>query len=201
MSCHTEKGRQSGGKTPEALIAVVAEGDPEAEVALFRQHWQSAVPNAEFVGLAIGAPGTGAPDDLVTRLAAFAAARSLSPSRAILLGRGNAVRAALDLLLSGHVRAGGLLAVDIPLWELPASGPHCRTIIRLLQHRSAADPHYQLFFDLLDEIRRRTLDLRYLLLADPDERTNGAMLRAAGSYLVELVASVSHPPQIPEQAP
>jgi hypothetical protein len=203
MSRNLQSGRQPRGKTPEALVVVVAADDVEAEAALFREKWQSAVPKAEFFGLRIAESDSGLPKkrNLASRLAEVVAARSLSQSRTILLGQGNAVRTALDLELSGHARTGGVLAFDIALWELPSAGPHCRTIVRLLQHRSATDPSYRRFVDLLDEIRRRTLDLRYLLLTAPDERTKGAAFRAGVNYLAELVANVSNPQETREQAP
>ena len=183
---------------PEALIAVVAARHEGQEAAAFRGTWQQAVPGAEFTGIAFDAANS---SDFADRLAEAARQRTLSPRRTILLGRGSAGRAALDLLLTGRIRAAGMLTIDIDVRPPLGPYPPSDAIVRMVQHQRSDDPGCALYFALVEEVRRTTSDVRYILLQHASATTAEATFRAGAGYLVELVAHASRLPQNPETSP
>jgi hypothetical protein len=111
--------------------------------------------------------------------------KHIAAHQLILLGRGIAMRRALELVLQGALVCAGILAIDIPCTPLPFRIVPTAAAIRLVVPRggSASD-------DLVRALQAADLDERVIALNPMGRGDARAAARAAETFVLELVATV-----------
>jgi hypothetical protein len=183
-------GREDEGAPVDALIVILFGQGHRAEAEEFARHWTPAVPRGAFAGLEI---------DLTARRIDLVALRALIDEAAeehdlegwqiVLLGAGRAGRLAIDLAMLGVVPGAAVIALDIPLESTPTNLAPIPASVRMVQHSTPDDPDGERFHAVVDALQRRQVNVRSMLLPDLGVATQRATRRAAGAFLVELVAN------------
>ena len=176
----------------DALIIILFDEGRRAEAEELVRQWSPAVPRGAFAGLELDL--TAARMDLVglrVRLAEAADQHGLQTRQIVLLGAGQAGRVAIDLALLGVVPGAAVITLDIPLESAPAALAPVPASVRMVQHNSPDDPQGERFRAIVDALQRRQINIRSMLLPDLETASQRATLRAAGAFLVELVANAS----------
>jgi hypothetical protein len=178
----------SGGA--DALIVILFGQGKKADAEELARQWGPAVPCAVFVGLEL---------DLNARRMDLVALRALlsdvldrqgqQGGQVILLGSGRAGRVAIELALLGVVPGASVITLDIPLEPVPTALTPAPGLVRMVQSGTPDDPKGERFKAVVDTLQRRQIDIHSMLLPDFEPATQRAALRAAGSFLVELVAN------------
>jgi predicted esterase len=191
--CLHDLGSGHAAGLPDALIVILfAARDGAAEPLGFARHWQPTVPQAAFVGVELdaAAPRTGLA--ALRRAAAEAArARSIHPSQIILFGTGAAGRLAVDGVLQQTIPAAGVIGLDIPLASAPSHLRPTATMVRLVQHTADDDPQATRVHALIAAMQRNGIDVRSMILPHGAPGSPSVVMRAGGTFLVELVAKAS----------
>jgi hypothetical protein len=182
----------NGAAAADALIVILFGRDQAAEAEDLARQWGPAVPRSAFAGLEL---------DLNTRrvdlvglralLADAADRHGLQTQQIVLLGAGRAGQLAIDMALLGVVPGAAVITLDIPLESAPATLAPTPASVRMVQHSTPDDPGGERFHAVVDALQRRQVNIRSMLLPDLAAATQRATLRAAGAFLVELVASAS----------
>lgn len=107
----------------------------------------------------------------------------------ILLGAGRAGRVAIELAMLGVVPGASVITIDIPLDCAPTTLTPAPAFVRMVQSRTRDDPKGESFKAVVETLQRRQIDIHSMLLPDLEEASQRACLRAAGAFLVELVAN------------
>jgi hypothetical protein len=185
-------GHEEVGAPVDALIVILFGEGERAEVAEFTRQWAPAVPRGAFAGLEI---------DLAARRIDLASLRALIDEAAdehalqerqiVLLGAGRAGRLAIDLAMLGVVPGAAVIALDIPLESAPTALAPSPASVRMVQHSTPDDPRGERFHAVVDALQRRQVNVRSMLLPNLGAATERATRRAAGAFLVELVANAS----------
>ena len=185
-------GRDDEGAPVDALIVIVFGEGERAEVVEFTRQWAPAVPRGTFAGLEldltarrIDLPGVRALIDEA------ADEHALQEQQIVLLGAGRAGRLAIDLAMLGVVPGAAGIAVDSPLESTPTTLAPGPASVRMVQHSTTDDPGAERFHAVVDALQRRQVNVRTMLLPDLGAATQRAARRAAGAFLVELVANAS----------
>lgn len=183
-------GRADEGASVDALIVILFGEGELAEVEAFTRQWAPAVPRGAFIGLEL---------DLAARRINLADLRALIDKAAdthalqerqiVLLGAGRAGRLAIDLAMLGAVPGAAVIALDIPLEATPTNLVPIPASVRMVQHSTPDDPNGERFHAVVDALQRRQVNVRSMLLPDLGAATERATRRAAGAFLVELVAN------------
>ena len=178
--------------SPDALIIILFGEGQMAEAEDLGQQWGPAVPRGAFAGLEL---------DLTMRrmdavrlrdlLTGAAESHGLHSQQIVLLGAGHAGQVAIDLALLGVVPGAAVITLNIPLEATAATLAPAPAAVRMVQHSSADDPSGERFHAVVDALQRRQVNIRSMLLPDLEAATERATRRAAGAFLVELVANAS----------
>jgi hypothetical protein len=187
-----ELGAGADSRPPDALIVILFEPDLRAQAEEFARQWAPGVPHGAFAGLELDL--TARRIDLValrTLLAEAAEARGLQTQQIVLLGAGLAGRLAIDLVLLGAVPGAAVITLDIPLEAAPATLASVPASVRMVQNSTPDDPQGERFRAIVDALQSRRINIRSMLLPDLEAARQRATLRAAGAFLVELVANAS----------
>jgi hypothetical protein len=113
----------------------------------------------------------------------------MRPAQLVILGRGRSGRLALDRVLDGSLRCAGTVLLDIPLGAPDAEIGGTFAAIRLVHHaRDGSGPGGAA---LIETIHRKGIDLRSITLPALAHDREQTLTRAAGTFLVELVARAS----------
>jgi hypothetical protein len=176
----------------DALIIILFGEGRRAEAEELAWQWGPAVPCGAFAGLELDLTTTRI--DLVGLrfcLAEAADQQGLQTRQIVLLGAGQAGRLAIDLALLGVAPGAAVITVDIPLESAPATLAPVPASVRMVQRSSPDDPQGERFRAIVDALQHRQVNIRSMLLPDLEAATQRATLRAAGAFLVELVANAS----------
>ena len=183
-------GREEEGAPVDALVVILHGEGQLAEVEEFTRQWAPAAPRGAFAGLEL---------DLAARRIDLVSVRGVIDEAAdqhdlqgwqiILLGAGRAGRLAIDMAMLGVVPGAAVIALDIPLESTPTNLAPIPASVRMVQHSTSDDPDGERFHAVVDALQRRHVNVRSMLLPDLGVVTQRASRRAAGAFLVELVAS------------
>jgi hypothetical protein len=187
-----ELSRTDHGAPADALIILLFAQGQAAEAQDLAAQWAPSVPRSVFAGLELDL--TARRPDLVGLRAVIAEAadrHGLQSQQIVLLGAGRAGRLAIDLALLGVVPGAAVITLDIPLESAPTTLPPAPASVRMVQHSTADDPQGERFRAVVEALQRWQVDVRSMLLPDLEAATQRAKLRAAGAFLVELVANAS----------
>ena len=182
----------NSGAPADALIVILFGQGQEADAEALAAQWSPAVPRGAFAGLELDL--TTARVDLVAvrvLLAEAADQHGLQTQQIVLLGAGRAGRLAIDLALLGVVPGAAVITLDIPLESAPTTLAPATAAVRMVQRSSPDDPRGERFHAVVEALQRRQVNIRSMLLPDLEAATHRATLRAAGAFLVELVANAS----------
>ena len=183
-------GGEEDGSPVDALIVMLYDKGQRAEVEELTQQWAPAVPRGAFAGLELDLALRRI--DLVSVRAIIdeaAEERDLQAWQIVLLGAGRAGRLAIDLAMLGVVPGAAVIALDIPLESTPSNLAPTPGSVRMVQHSTPDDPDGARFHAVVDALQRRRVNVRSMLLPDLGVATQRATRRAAGAFLVELVAA------------
>jgi hypothetical protein len=151
--------------------------------------WQPTVPGAAFVGVEID-DRTRADDLEELRVANGAAGlRTLGDPPLIFVGTGEIGRQALDWVLQGDIAPAGVIGIDVAIDLAPLRIVCTTTMVRLVQHCSADDPHAARIQTVTEAIRRQQIDVRCMVLPNGARTSADVTIRAGGAFLAELVAN------------
>jgi hypothetical protein len=178
----------SGGA--DATIVILFGHGERAEAEDLARQWAPAVPSGVFVGLEL---------DLNARRMDLVALRTLfsealdrqghQGGQVILLGAGRAGRVAIELVLLGVVPGASVITLDIPLDAGPTTLTPAPGFVRMVQCGTPDDPRGERFKAVVETLQRRQIDIHSMRLPDLEPTTHRAAVRAAGAFLVELVAN------------
>jgi hypothetical protein len=183
-------GREDVGPPVDAMIVILYSADQRAEVEELARHWAPAVPRGAFAGLEL---------DLTARRVDLASLRALIDEAAdelglegrqvVLIGAGRAGRLAIDLSMLGVAPGAAVIALDIPLDAVPTSLAPTPSSVRMIQQSTPDDPGGERFHAVVGALQGRGVNVRSMLLPELGAVAQRAARRAAGAYLVELVAN------------
>ncbi|MBR1222449.1 hypothetical protein JQ557_30920 [Bradyrhizobium sp. U87765 SZCCT0131] len=178
-------------RSRKVVVAVVTAG-AAAELTL----WRQISPAVGWVRIDVReAPQPDGRAWLARRLTDLLGLRQLHASRLVLLGQGEAGRLALDLVLSGALSCVGVMGVDVSCASPPGLLQPTMARIRLISHADDAEAAGSL--RLVDALRRADIDIRVMRLPSRAGDAVETMVRAASSFLFELIAIASA--QVTEQ--
>jgi hypothetical protein len=183
-------GRDENGASLDALVVILFGEGQQAEAEAFTRQWAPAVPRGAFVGLELDLNARRT--DLVGLRALIdeaAEAHGLQGWQIVLLGAGPAGRLAIDLAMLGVAPGAAVIALDIPLESTPTNLTPLPASVRMVQRSTPEDPDGERFHAVVDALQRRRVNVRSMLLPDLGAATQRAGQRAAGAFLVELVAN------------
>jgi hypothetical protein len=174
----------------QALVAVFIDSAQSlADARNDEAHWRLTNPLADWVSIDVR--------EMPKLSDAFWLQRKLSEpldrshmhfGQLVLLGRGDAGRLALDLVLNGALSCAGIVGIDIPCAPLRTTIAHTSASVRLVLHKGSVNRPDGL--RLINGLRRQDVDTRVMML--PSVVGPGgaeATARAAGTFLFELVAN------------
>jgi hypothetical protein len=180
------------GALVDALIIILFEAGRRTEAEELARQWGPAVPRGAFAGLELDLATTRI--DLIglrVRLAKAADQHGLQTRQIVLLGAGQAGRMAIDLALLGVAPGAAVITLDIPLESAPTTLAPIPASVRMVQNSTPDDPQGERFRAIVEALQRRQINIRSMLLPDLEAARQRATLRAAGAFLVELVANAS----------
>jgi len=146
-------------------------------------HWRRLTPLATWAHLNLR---SGDRAEILGAIDAVREQQGVPERQLILLGEGIAARGVLELVLQGALACAGLLAIGVSCDALSFPIAPTATAIRLVvspQTRAAPDA-------LIDALRAADIDERIIKL-DPAVG-NDALIAAAETFVLELVATVGH---------
>jgi hypothetical protein len=176
----------------DALIVILFARGKLAEAEDLARQWGPSVPRGAFAGLELDLTTTRV--DLIglrVRLAEAADQLGLQTRQVVLVGAGQAGRMAIDMALLGVAPGAGVITLDIPLESAPTNLAPIPASVRMVQTSTPDDPQGERFRAIVEALQRRQINIRSMLLPDLEAARQRATLRAAGAFLVELVASAS----------
>jgi hypothetical protein len=178
----------SGGA--DAMIVILFGRGERADAEDLARQWAPAVPCGVFVGLELDLNARRM--DLVALRALFSEAldrQGHHGGQVILLGAGRAGRVAIELALLGVVPGASVITLDIPLDVGPTTLTPAPGFVRMVQCGTQDDPKGERFKAVVETLQRRQIDIHSMRLPDLEPASQRAALRAAGAFLVELVAN------------
>jgi hypothetical protein len=188
--------------SPDALIIILFEPGGHSQARDFATQWAPRVPRGVFTGLEIAqdARRMGLAS-LRAVLSEAAASHGLLSRQVVLLGAGRAGRLAIDFVLQGVVAGAAAIALDIPLDATPGLRFLSPGFVRLVQHTAEEDPRGERFHAVVDALHRRQIDVRSMVLPRSPTPDPTVTDRAAGTFLMELVAKAGRVGRIGEPWP
>jgi hypothetical protein len=172
----------------QALVAVfIDSAESLAGPRNDQAHWQLTNPLADWVSIDVReTPKLSDAFWLQRKLSEPLDRRHMQFGQLVLLGRGDAGRLALDLVLEGALSCAGVVGIDIPCAPLRTTIAHTTASVRLVLHNGEVSRPDSI--RLINSLRREDVDTRVMVL--PSVGTGGAeaTARAAGTFLFELVA-------------
>jgi hypothetical protein len=111
----------------------------------------------------------------------------MAPRQLILLGEGPVARRALEFVLRGVLRCGGIVAIDVSCGALPFRILPTVTAIRLVVHDDGSQRSPD---SLIGALRAADLDARIINLGTAAGCAGGAAASAAETFVLELVATI-----------
>lgn len=180
----------AGSGPADALVVILFDEGKKADAQELTRQWGPAVPHGVFVGLEVDLNARRM-DLVVLRalLGDMLDRHGLQSGQVILLGARQAGRVAIELALLGVVPGASVITIDIPLDSAPTPLTPAPAFVRMVQCSSADDPKGESFKAVVETLQRRQIDIHSMLLPDLEAATQRAALRAAGAFLVELVAN------------
>jgi hypothetical protein len=180
--------RGAGRSPTQALVAVfIDSAEPLADPRNDQAHWRLTNPLADWVSIDVReTPKLSDAFWLQRKLSEPLDRRHMQFGQLVLLGRGDAGRLALDLVLEGALSCAGVVGIDIPCAPLRTTIAHTTASVRLVLHKGEVSRTDSI--RLINSLRREDVDTRVMML--PSVGTGGAesTARAAGTFLFELVA-------------
>lgn len=183
--------RPTSGSRAQALVAVLT-GDPDGEPAkpLDLARWKSVNPLADWIRIDMReAPPSSNGAWLRGQLSELLDRRHMQPAQMVLLGRRNAGRAALNLVLDGSLTCAGIVGVDIPCAAPRGTIAPMTAGIRLVLHEGKVSRTDE--GNLINVLRREHADTRIMMLPSVGFDVAEATVRATGTFLFELIAKAS----------
>jgi hypothetical protein len=170
-----------------ALIAVLVDSDVALSVAQANlPQWRRANPQADWIGVDIKqVSGRSERNWLLRTLSDQLAIRQMQEPQLVVLGRRQAGRLAIDLLLEGALCCAGIIGVDISCAPPQRRIRPTLTSIRLVLHGSIADRGK--VSGLTEVLRHAEIDTRCMMLPSI-EHSFEETAHAVGTFMVELVA-------------
>jgi hypothetical protein len=186
--------RRATGAAAQALVAVVIDGKaPETHASTDLAHWKLVNPLADWIVIDIAeAPRPERGTWLQRKLSELLDRKRMQFGQLVLLGRRDAGRLALDLILDGALGCAGFVGIDIPSALPRAAVASTTTSIRLVLHGGDAGPGGG--GSLIDMLRRADVDIRIMRLPAIDFDGVDTTIRAASTFLFELVAKACRNP-------
>jgi hypothetical protein len=176
----------------DALVIILFEQGQKAGAEHLAQLWGPGIPRSVFAGLEIDlAPRRTDLVALRTLVDETVESRGLQTDQVVMLGAGRAGRLAIDLALLGVVPGAAVITLDIPLEAAPTALAPVPASVRMVQHSTPDDPDGERFHAVVEALQQRRVNVRSMLLPDLEAASLRATQRAAGAFLVELVANAS----------
>jgi hypothetical protein len=176
------------GSPTQALVAVLIDRaqpltDPRNELA----HWRLTNPLADWISIDVREmPRLSDALWLQRKLSEPLDRRHLQFGQLVLLGRRDAGRLALDLVLEEALSCAGVVGIDIPCTPLQTAIAHTTASVRLVLHKEEVSRTDGL--RLINGLRRGDVDTRVMMLPSVGPGGAEATARAAGAFLFELIA-------------
>ncbi|KJC59684.1 hypothetical protein UP10_17195 [Bradyrhizobium sp. LTSPM299] len=171
------------------MVTVVSDANaPAMSMAADLQRWRQQNPLAVWARADV--PGGSAELRRAALIAAVTASRDRwhkHPTHLILLGAGAAGRLALELVLEDVLACAGIVVADIPCAPPRLPIVSSTTAVRLVVRKDGPVPAD----GLIDALRAADLDERILMLPPGATRDAQAIASATGTFLLELVATIS----------
>ena len=167
----------------QVIVAVLIGPDGSAVgMAKDLERWRRLTPLAGWTTINLT---SAARSEILHRVAAVLEHKHIASHQLILLGRGIAMRRALELVLQRALVCAGMLAIDIPCTPLPFRIMSTAAAIRLVVPRGgpASD-------DLVRALQAADLDERVITLNPIGRGDARAAARAAETFVLELIATV-----------
>jgi hypothetical protein len=167
------------------MVGVIAAPDvPAFTVPQALARWRRLTPLARWVPIEVGELKHAS---TLHGVAAALDRVGMAPRQLILLGEGSAGRHALELVLQGALRCGGIVAIDISYSAQPFRVMPTGTAIRLVVHHDGSQRPTD---SLIGALRAADLDARIINLNTAAGCTAGAAASAAETFVLELVATI-----------
>ncbi|MDB5459843.1 MAG: hypothetical protein JWO72_1584 [Caulobacteraceae bacterium] len=185
-----EFSRSDDGARADALIVILFGQGRKAQAEDLAAQWAPSVPRGVFAGLELDL--TARRIDLVALRALLSEAADkhwLQSQQVVLLGAGRAGQVAIHVVLLGVLPGAAVITLDLPLEAAPTILSPAPASVRMVQHSTPDDPRGERFHAVVEGLQRRQVNIRSMLLPDLDAVTQRATVRAAGAFLVELVAN------------
>jgi hypothetical protein len=167
------------------MVGVIAAPDMLAfAVPQTLERWRRLTPLAKWVPIEVGELSH---DSILYGVADALERFGMAPRQLILLGEGPVARRALELVLQGALRCGGIVAVDVscsaPLFRIVPTV----TAIRVVVHDDGSQRPPK---SLIGALRAADLDARIINLNAAAGCAAGAAASAAETFVLELVATI-----------
>jgi len=178
-------------ETAMALVAMVIDGATSTDgLRSELAQWKLVNPLADWIAIDMRAAPP-APEGAWLRrtLSELIESRHMQFGQLVLLGRHNAGRIALNLILEGALACAGIVGVDIPCASPRTPIVPTTASIRLVAHDG--EQNRTNGANLIDALRRSDIDTRIMMLPSVGLDGVEATVRAAGTFLFELVAKAS----------
>lgn len=174
----------------DAMIVILFGEGRRAGAEEFARQWGPAVPRGVFAGLELDLDARRIDLPRLRALIDEAAdEHGLEGRQIVLIGAGRAGRLAIDLSMLGVAPGAAVIALDIPLEAIPTSLASTPSSVRMIQQSTPDDPGGERFHAVVDALQRRQVSVRSMLLPELGPAATRAARRAAGAFLVELVAN------------
>jgi len=176
-----------GRRTPQAarvLVIVLTGADARAlPTAADLLHWRRQNPLAAWAQVAVQSE----PAAIIEAVTAACVEMNVDPDQMILIGTGSTGRLALELVLDGHLACAGIVAADVSCATLRSPIVSTATAVRLVARMDTpAQPR-----GLIDALRAADIDERIMMLSAGARRDAQAIAGATGTFLLELIATIS----------
>ena len=173
--------------TAQALVAVLIDGEtPAASASTALARWKLVNPLANWSVLDMRQAPPEPGEWLQRMLSELLARKHMQSGQLVLLGRRDAGRRALDLVLNGALACAGFVGIDIPCAPPRVATVPTTASIRLVLHEG--DANQSGGDSLLGMLRRADIDTRIMRLPSTGADDEDTTVRAAGTFLFELVA-------------
>ncbi|WP_426440698.1 hypothetical protein [Bradyrhizobium genosp. P] len=188
-SANPQIGRHAAEATARVLVTTVTDANaPAMPSTADLLRWRQQNPLAVWTHVDV--PSGSAELRRAALIVAVAAARDprhRHPSQLILLGARAAGRLALELVLEGVLACDGIVVTDIPCGPLRSPIVLRTAAVRLVAHKDGPVSEH----GLIDALRAADIDERILMLPPGSARDAEATASATGTFLLELVATIS----------
>lgn len=179
--------------TAQALVAVLTDSKTSAASASTAlAQWKLVNPRANWSVLDMRQAPPEPGEWLQRMLSELLSRKHMQSGQLVLLGRRDAGRQALDVVLNGGLACAGFVGIDIPCAPPRFATVPTTASIRLVLHESNAEQSDG--DSLLGMLRHADIDSRIMRLPSAGADYEDTTVRAAGTFLFELVAKACRHP-------